>query len=96
MCTVKGASFDGSNFHSLKHNCESFTAKQAPQGYLVVQIQVLFTGRKSFTANMLGKSLQQSFTQRNLYPPYSIIIKFYACNVTQHEKTGLVYTNIPL
>ena len=25
-------------FHGLKHNCESFTAKQAPQEYLIVQI----------------------------------------------------------
>ena len=38
-------SFNGQNFcsfHGLKHNCESFTTKQAPQGYLVVQIQVPF------------------------------------------------------
>ena len=47
---------DGQNFcgfHGLKHNCESFTAKQVPQGYLVVQISIS-AGRESFTANVLG------------------------------------------
>ena len=54
------------NLSRLKHNCESFTAKQVPQGYLVVQIISAFLlGTKVVLRICLESLYSESFTQRN-------------------------------